>query len=829
MSTLTHTSRVPLTVDEGNIDQISSELDSLHLILPTTPLILADPPRVPVEVAERIIDLLSDDFYTLRSCALTCRGWLPRARYRLMTSIRILSDEDVSSMDDYFTAHPPIAAAVRSVSVYIVEEPQFLNAFPMVLLSRLPNLSTYKYSDYRSYRGFWHHHAASLRGIKTYLRVQELKLCGVRFRTGADLARLLISFPLLRILRLESVSVSDLQDLSRMVRFRDKCSQLSELSIYRTGLSGVVGLIVSMCSSPLEMLWYEPSKIEDRSLKELDLSVFSESESKRPHSVEFSAMANGSDHIAAFVEGITSFLKFPLRHLTINFTYLTNASVFDDKGVVRGCQQLEEAILTHKIPRLTISLPRAKQNRLAFWSRTIQQRFPRLHGGGKLEVHCSSEDLGHDWQVMTIAASPDGRYFATGARDGTIIIWSTIAYPQKSLLKITSSFRGISALAFSDTGDFLAAIHTDKHDVLTVWRVVDGSQLISTEDIKQTNIQSCVWRRDGLDCIYLSALAVSSCPDEVSESPLVQLLFPSVYDTGNLITLPLKPALAVSSFSRKVTEPLPVQLLFTSVYDTGKIASLHIPYSAYVESNGFENLHRNEMFTVLSSDGRLATVVPVERCSELGCRVWHTADPTAMYRLTIPFDTTPSSATFVGDTLVIGFKDGTIQWWDLSSFPLATTGPPGGTLTVRDNGQGVLALSASPAGSFLAAWGSEEYIWSREEYIWSPTSVTLFRKHCADFLPHVSLQGHTSRVNAACFSPCERYIATSSYDSTVRLWSVMDGSLIWRFTDHSDEVGHVVFSGDGSTLASADYEGQVCVYPVSLFVGSDVSRAPLTD
>ncbi|RPD70186.1 WD40 repeat-like protein [Lentinus tigrinus ALCF2SS1-7] len=585
-----------------------------------------------------------------------------------------------------------------------------------------------------------------------------------------------------------------------------------------------------MCSSPLEIVRYNIRyEKEDRLLKELDLSVFSESESKRPHSVEFSIMANHPDNITASVEGVTSFLKFPLRHLTITFTYLRNASVFDDKGVVRGCQQLEEAILTHKMPRLTISLPRAKQNRLAFWSRMIQQRFPHLHGGGKLEVHCSSEDLGHDWQVMTIAASPDGRYFATGARDGTIIIWSTIAYPQKSLLEITSSFRGISALAFSDTGDFLAAIHTDKHDVLTVWRVVDGSQLISTEDIKQTNIQSCVWRRDGLDCIYLSALAVSSCPDEVSESPLVQLLFPSVYDTGNLITLPLKPALAVSSFSRKVTEPLPVQLLFTSVYDTGKIASLHIPYSAYVESNGFENLHRNEMFTVLSSDGRLATVVPVERCSELGCRVWHTADPTAMYRLTIPFDTTPSSATFVGDTLVIGFKDGTIQWWDLSSFPLATTGPPGGTLTVRDNGQGVLALSASPAGSFLAAWGSEEYIWSREEYIWSPTSVTLFRKHCADFLPHVSLQGHTSRVNAACFSPCERYIATSSYDSTVRLWSVMDGSLIWRFTDHSDEVGHVVFSGDGSTLASADYEGQVCVYPVSLFVGSDVSRAPLTD
>ncbi|RPD68162.1 hypothetical protein L226DRAFT_576630 [Lentinus tigrinus ALCF2SS1-7] len=521
MSTLTHTSRVPLTVDEGDIDQISSELDSLHLILPTTPLILADPPRVPVEVAERIIDLLSDDFYTLRSCALTCRGWLPRARYQLMTSIRIQSNEDVSSMYHYFTAHPRIAAAVRRVFIRINKESPFLNAFPVVLLSRLPNLRTYKYSVYSWDKGFSHHHAASLRGIKTYLRVQELKLSGVRFRTGADLARLLISFPLLRILKLYMVSVSDLQDhggvLSRMGRFRDKCRWLSELEIYDTDPPGVVGLIVSMCSSPLEMLWLV-NCWNGNCIKELSLSVFSESESKRPHSVEFSNIAVDSDHIAAFVEGITSFLKFPLRHLTINFTYLTNTSVFDDEGVVRGCQQLEEAILTHKIPRLTISLEHAKQNRLAFWSRTIQQRFPRLHGDGKLEICCSSEELGHSTQVTAIAAAPDGRYLATGAQDGTIIIWSAMAYPPTSLMEISSSFGYISTLAFSDTGNFLAAIHTDEHDVLTVWRVVDGSRVISTEDIKQTRIRSCVWWRDDLDRIHLSALAVPSCPDEVSES-----------------------------------------------------------------------------------------------------------------------------------------------------------------------------------------------------------------------------------------------------------------------------------------------------------------------
>ncbi|RPD68161.1 hypothetical protein L226DRAFT_444026, partial [Lentinus tigrinus ALCF2SS1-7] len=71
------------------------------------------------------------------------------------------------------------------------------------------------------------------------------------------------------------------------------------------------------------------------------------------------------------------------------------------------------------------------------------------------------------------------------------------------------------------------------------------------------------------------------------------------------------------------------------------------------------------------------------------------------------------------------------------------------------------------------------------------------------------LQGHICNVNAACFSPCEQYIATASNDRTVRLWSVTDGSLIWRFTDYSAGLMCVIFCGDGSTLASADKEGQV--------------------
>ncbi|RPD68405.1 hypothetical protein L226DRAFT_447118, partial [Lentinus tigrinus ALCF2SS1-7] len=105
-----------------------------------------DSPRVPLEVAENIIDQLSDDVRTLRSCALTCRGWLPRSRYQLMSSIGIHSADDPASMYNYFRAHPRLTDAVRSVTV--TRPPSHrrsphLDSFPVLLLSLFPNLRSY--------------------------------------------------------------------------------------------------------------------------------------------------------------------------------------------------------------------------------------------------------------------------------------------------------------------------------------------------------------------------------------------------------------------------------------------------------------------------------------------------------------------------------------------------------------------------------------------------------------------------------------------------------------------------------------------------------------
>jgi len=61
-----------------------------------------------------------------------------------------------------------------------------------------------------------------------------------------------------------------------------------------------------------------------------------------------------------------------------------------------------------------------------------------------------------------------------------------------------------------------------------------------------------------------------------------------------------------------------------------------------------------------------------------------------------------------------------------------------------------------------------------------------------------SLGGHLDTVSAVAFSPDGSKLASVSFDRTVRLWGVKDGSILHTFTGHSDFVYSVAFGPDGS-------------------------------
>jgi WD40 repeat protein len=75
-----------------------------------------------------------------------------------------------------------------------------------------------------------------------------------------------------------------------------------------------------------------------------------------------------------------------------------------------------------------------------------------------------------------------------------------------------------------------------------------------------------------------------------------------------------------------------------------------------------------------------------------------------------------------------------------------------------------------------------------------------------------TLKGHTEIVYALAFSPDGKYVATGSFDRTVRLWDTASGKEVKAFggsSGHQNLVLCVAFSPDGKTLASGSQDNTV--------------------
>jgi len=65
-----------------------------------------------------------------------------------------------------------------------------------------------------------------------------------------------------------------------------------------------------------------------------------------------------------------------------------------------------------------------------------------------------------------------------------------------------------------------------------------------------------------------------------------------------------------------------------------------------------------------------------------------------------------------------------------------------------------------------------------------------------------TLAGHTGRITCVAISPDGQFLVSSSHDSTIKLWSLRIGALLHTFKGHSSKVHYVAFSPNGLTLIS---------------------------
>ena len=77
------------------------------------------------------------------------------------------------------------------------------------------------------------------------------------------------------------------------------------------------------------------------------------------------------------------------------------------------------------------------------------------------------------------------------------------------------------------------------------------------------------------------------------------------------------------------------------------------------------------------------------------------------------------------------------------------------------------------------------------------------------------LINHNNYARSVVFSPDGEYLASESFDKTIRVWRVSSGERIKTLTGHSDSVRSVVFSPDGEYLASGSGDNTIGVWRVS--------------
>ncbi|MEV2191029.1 WD40 repeat domain-containing protein [Streptomyces phaeochromogenes] len=157
-----------------------------------------------------------------------------------------------------------------------------------------------------------------------------------------------------------------------------------------------------------------------------------------------------------------------------------------------------------------------------------------------------------------------------------------------------------------------------------------------------------------------------------------------------------------------------------------------------------------------------------------------------------------------GRLLASGSNDNSIRLWNIARRSSAAT-LTGHTSTVH-------AVAFSPDGTTLA---SSSY--DRTIRLWDVSSARTI----------AVLKGHTSAAMSVAFSPDGRMLASGGAsassafgndypdDHTVRLWDVARRTNVATLTGHTGTVRSVVFSPDGTTLASGSHDGTVRLWQIN--------------
>jgi WD40 repeat protein/tetratricopeptide (TPR) repeat protein len=428
--------------------------------------------------------------------------------------------------------------------------------------------------------------------------------------------------------------------------------------------------------------------------------------------------------------------------------------------------------------------------------------------------------------VAAMTFSPDGLWLAATNRSETIRLWSTKTFSERSALIGHTSF--VTDIAFSTDSSILASSALD--GTVRFWNVETGDEISDAVELNDAGL-AVEFRPDGLQVAAADGNDILLLSPYLQPSPPLRPMTDTIRPIGNLSFNQDGTLLASGDYGNQVR-----------LWDVlGGAEILVLPPH-------FDDV----TFVAFTSDSALLASVDMSGI----IRIWVVADAAGLPTPTPSY--TPSNTPTLTPTLTPSFTPTSTPTLTptLTSTPTLTNTPtitptPVGAAQITTANVNSLAqigeihqpvivdLDWIPGTHQFAAYGVNLFVYNADEPEAPPTEIELPFTGGLDVAISpdgqvalvadqsvliidmqtgselAQLQGHTSTVNDLVFSPDGSLLATASTDKTIRIWQMSDYTEIFQLVGHSEDVLAVAFSSDGRQLVSTGYDGSVRIWDVT--------------